>query len=236
MKQYAILGLDYFGKSILEELIDLGADVLIIDSSRELIDQYRDRRISAVVMDVIDRENLSKVLPKDLDGVIIDLGDNIEASILATSNCKKLGIQRIFVKAVSDGHAEILEQVGASMVFFPNREAAKRVTPLLMTEGLLNYQPISGHMVIAEIQVPVRFFGRTLLEANLRKDYGLNLISVRNGSEEYGLFTPEYVFRDGDTALVSGLDESVALFAEAMGKKLNKPKRGSLGQLFRHRP
>ena len=236
MKQFAILGLSQFGKNVLDELLEFGADVMIIDKERQIIDAYRDKPVTAIVMDIENEDNLRKALPRGLDGVVIDMGAKIEASILATSYCRKIGIPRIFVKAVTEGHAEILEMVGATKIVFPNREAAKRITPLLVSSGLLNYLPVSGNLVIAELLVPERFFGRSLLEANLRKNHGINLISVRNGDEEYGLFTPEYRFRPGDVALVSGLDESLDLFTE---KHLTRAGRGRLikdiGRLFGQR-
>ena len=220
MKQFAILGLSYFGKDVLEELLELGADVMIIDKDRAVIDAYKDYPVSAVVMDIMNEEGLNRILPKGLDGVVIDMGEKIEASILATSYCRKLGIPRIFVKAVTEGHAEILDMVGATKIIFPHREAAKRITPLLVSSGLLNYLPVSGKLVIAEIMVPEKLVGLSLLEANLRRTFNVNLISVKNGeNEEYGLFTPEYRFRAGDIALVSGMDESIELFAESRSLK-----------------
>ncbi len=236
--QFAILGLSWFGKHVLDELLEFEADVLIVDKDREVIDAYRDHPVNAVVMDVMNEETLGRVLPKNLDGVVIDMGENVESSILATSYCRKLGVPRIFVKAVTEGHAEILQLVGATKIVFPNREAAKRVTPLLVSSRLLNWLPVSGNLVIAELEVPERLFGISLIEANLRKDFGLNLISVKNGDdEEYGLFTPEYRFRPGDVALVSGLDESIEAFARRHPDKRtgSKTARG-LGRLFGGRP
>jgi len=220
MKQYAILGLSYFGKNVLDELLEMDVDILIIDKDREVIDAYKDHPVNAIVMDVMNEENLRRALPKGLDGVVIDMGDKIEASILATSYCRKLGVPRIFVKAVTEGHAEILNLVGATKIVFPNREAAKRITPLLLSSSLLNFLPVSGKLVIAEVEVPKRLFGLSLLVANVRQAYGVNLISVKNGeNDEYGLFTPEYRFREGDIALVSGMDESIEIFAESHALK-----------------
>jgi trk system potassium uptake protein TrkA len=226
--------MSYFGKDVLNELLELGADVMIIDKDRDVIDAYRDHPVNAVVMDIVNEDNLRRVLPKDLDGVVIDMGENIEASILATSYCRKLGIRKIFVKAVTEGHAEILDMVGATKVVFPNREAAKRVTPLLASSGLLNYLPVSGKLVIAELEVPERLFGLSLLEANLRKSHGVNLISVRTGEgEEYGLFPPEYRVRPGDIALVSGLDESIEAFTESGAYKARRhPGLQTIRKLF----
>jgi trk system potassium uptake protein TrkA len=234
MKQFAIIGLSYFGKNVLEELLDLEVDVLIIDKDREIIDSYRDSPVTAVVLDVLNEESLRHALPSTVDAVVIDLGGKIEASILATSYCRKLGIRTIIVKAETEGHAEILEMVGATKIVFPNREAAKRIAPLMLSSVLLNYLPVSGKLVIAEIEMPEAFVGLSLVETDLRKKYGLNLISVKNGDEEeYGLSTPEYRFRTGDIALVSGTEETLEAFAGRAAKE--REKEGglrNLGKLF----
>lgn len=236
MKQFVIIGLGYFGRNVLDELLELGADVLVVDRNREIIDQYKDRRVNAFVIDTLNEVNLRHILPTTVDGVVIDMGEKVETSILTTSYCRKLGIPQIIVKAETREHAEILELVGATRIVFPNREAAKRITPLLVSSVLLNYLPVSGKLIIAEVAVPERFFGLSLLEVNLRKKYGLNLISVKNGDvEEYGLFSPQYVFRPGDVALISGTDELLEAFCAVDGKGRNRlatPRLGNLGKLF----
>jgi trk system potassium uptake protein TrkA len=236
MKQFAIIGLSYFGRNVLEELLALDVDVLIIDKDREVVDAYRDAPLTAVVLDVLNEESLRHVLPKTIDAVVIDLGERIEASILATSYCRKLGVKTIIVKAETEAHAEILDLVGATKIVFPNKEAAKRITPLMTSSALLNYLPVSGNLVIAELELPERFVGKTVVETDLRKKYGLNLISVKNGEEEeYGLFLPDYRFRKGDVALVSGTDEALEAFAGRATKETNRGSLiRSLKRLFGH--
>lgn len=230
MKQVAILGLSYFGKSVLDELLEMNVEVLIIDKDRDVVDAYKDSSATAIVMDVMNAENLRHALPPTVDAVIIDMGDRIEASILTTSYCKKIEIKTIIVKAETEAHGEILNLVGATKVVFPNREAAKRITPLLISSTLLNYLPVSGKLVIAELEIPNDFWGKTVLETDLRKKYGLNLISVRRGVEEYGLFAPEYRFQEGDIALVSGIDEALEAFT---GKEFGIREKSSLLDNFK---
>ncbi|OHD15557.1 MAG: hypothetical protein A2Y38_18135 [Spirochaetes bacterium GWB1_59_5] len=236
MKQFVIIGLGYFGRNVLDELLELGADVLVVDRNREIIDQYKDRRVNAFVIDTLNEVNLRHILPTTVDGVVIDMGEKVETSILTTSYCRKLGIPQIIVKAETREHAEILELVGATRIVFPNREAAKRITPLLVSSVLLNYLPVSGKLIIAEVAVPERFFGHSLLDVNLRKKYGLNLISVKNGdAEEYGLFSPQYEFRPGDVALISGTDELLETFCAVDSKDRSRRANtnlGNLGKLF----
>ena len=216
VKQVAILGLSHFGKSVLDELLELKVDTFIVDKDRERIDTYKDAVAGSVVVDILNVETLRKVLPESIDAVIIDMGDQVEASILATSYCAKLNIKAIIVKAETEAHGEILELVGATKVIFPNKEAAKRITPLLLSSILLNYLPVSGNLAIAELEVPANMIGHTVLETDIRRKYGLNLISVRGPEEEYGEFNPAYRFKAGDIALFSGTNEALDQFTGCM--------------------
>ena len=224
MKQIAILGLSHFGKSVLDELLDLDVDVFIIDKNRDVIDAYKDTSAGAVVLDVLNIENLQKVLPAEVDAVIIDMGDSIEASILATSYCSKLNMKTIIVKAETEAHAEILELVGATKIIFPNKEAAKRITPLLLSDVLLNYFPISESISIVEIELPEYMIGKTVLESELRSKYSLNLIAVRQPDTKFGQFAVNYRFKPGDIALLSGDDKSLDNFSGYVFKAKERKK------------
>jgi trk system potassium uptake protein TrkA len=212
MKQVAILGLSHFGKSVLDELLELKVQVFIVDKERQVIDAYKDAAAGSVVLDMLNVETLRKVLPDSTDAVIIDMGDSIEASILATSYCAKLKIQTIIVKAETESHGEILELVGATKVIFPNKEAAKRITPLLLSSTLLNYLPVSGKLVIAELAIPEDLVGKTVKDTDFLKNYKLNLIAVRGKDEEFNQLDTGHTFRAGDIGLLSGTDEDLDHF------------------------
>lgn len=230
MKQAAVLGLGRFGKSVLDELLELKVDVIVVDKDREAIDAYKDASAAAVALDVLTVETLRKVLPESTDAVIIDMGDRIEASILATSYCAKLHIKTIIAKAETKQHGEILELVGATKVVFPNREAAKRITPLLLSSALLNYLPVSGNLVIAELEVPAFLAGQTLVESDIRRKYGLNLISLREKDGEFGLLGPDSVFEEGLIGLFSGTDGDLERFIGYAPKE--KRERTPLAERF----
>lgn len=235
MKQFAIIGLDFFGKQVLDELLELGAEVLVIDRDTQVVDNYKDSDVTAYVLDVLNADSLKHILPATIDGVVIDLGHKIEASILTTSYCRKLGIKNIVVKAETEAHAEILEIVGATRIIFPNREAAKRIAPLLLSSTLLSYLPVGGSLVIAEVAIPDDFYSKTILEVDIRKKYGLNLISVKNGDkgEEYAVIDLAYRFRPGDIGLFSGTEDSVAKFSGQLDRAKTRDKlMGNFKKLF----
>lgn len=233
MKQVAILGVSYFGSAVLDELLEMDVDILVIDKDREVLDRYRDAVSAAIGMDVINWDALEKTLPKTLDAVVIDMGKNIESSILAASYCRKMGIKTIIAKAETEAHGEILGIVGATKVIFPNREAAKRIVPQIVSNLVLNYLPVGGNLVIAEVEIPESFVGKTVLELDLRKKFGLNLISVRSEEDEYRLFSPDYRFEAHDIALVSGTEADIDAFTGRLEKEVgSRTFVESIKQLF----
>jgi trk system potassium uptake protein len=154
----------------------------------------------------------------------VDLGDNLEASILATNYLKKLGVPRIITKAESDQHAEILDLVGATDIILPNREAARRIAPLLLSSVLFSYLPISREFAIAEIKLPGKYAGKTLIEANLRQEARLNVIALRRDqAADYTYFLPDYRLQATDLLLVAGKEDDIADFAKV---DLPRPKEG----------
>lgn len=233
MKQFAIIGLGFFGKRMLEELIDTGCEILIIDKDAEVIEQYKDKVAASYIADAISEEVIDKIVPSSIDAAVVDLGDNLEVSILVTNYLKKLGVKRIIAKAESDQHSEILELVGATDIILPNREAARRVAPLLLSSILFSYMPISSDFAIAEIRSPEKYLGKTLVEANLRQKHGLNVIALRKSdSEEYTYFLPDYKLQQEDMLLVAGKEEDIGEFAkvELPAKKEGIP--GIFNRLF----
>ncbi len=231
MKQFAIIGLSRFGRRILDELIDADCELLLIDKSNAVVELYKDKVNAAYVADAINEEIINKLIPADIDAAIVDLGDKLEVSILVTNYLKKMGVKRIIAKAETDEHAEILKIVGATEVILPNKEAAMRVAPLLVSSYLFSYLPISRELVIAEMMVPEELVGKTLIEANMRQKYKLNVIAYRKEDEfEYVYFSPEYRLEANDIFLVAGKEEDVERF---VGKPSATASKRGISRIFR---
>jgi trk system potassium uptake protein TrkA len=231
MKQFAIIGLGQFGCTMLEQLSDTGCEILIIDKDREAVEKYKGKATAAYIADAISEEIVVKLIPATIDAAVVDLGDNLEASILVTNYLKKLGVRRVIAKAESAQHAEILDIVGATEIVLPDREAAKRIAPLLLSSALFSYLPIGRDFAIVEMEVPDRYAGKTLIEANLRQEHRLNVIALRRQEQsDYAYFAPDYRLRQDDVLLVAAKEEDVAEFTKA---RLPAAKRGVPGVLDR---
>ena len=217
MKQFAIIGLSHFGSYVLEELLAYeDVEILLIDRDQQVVEEYKDVVTAAYIADVFKQELIERLVPPAIDAAIIDLGDKTEASILVTNYLKKSGVKRIIAKAETEQHGEILNIVGATDVVYPNREAAKRITLPLVSSSLASFYPISEGLVIAEIRLPSTFVGKTIVEADLRRKHGINVLAVRRvGATQFDFISPAYEFADGDVILTVGSEKDVASIPSA---------------------
>jgi len=219
MKQIAIIGLDGFGLRILDELLETNVEVLIVDKDEAIVAQYRNQVAAAYVANAIKEETIRKIVPADIDAAVIDLGESSEASILVVNYLKKMGVGRIVAKATTDEHGEILNLVGATDVIFPDREAAKRIMPPLLSDSMFSYMPISDTLVMAEVRFPPEYVGRTIAGSAVRSELELNVVAVRPGGQgDFEFISPDHVFGENDRFLVVGSNERVGLLSEVAGE------------------
>jgi trk system potassium uptake protein TrkA len=232
MKQFAIIGLGSFGLRMLEELLSITNEIIIIDKDKDIIEKYKDVAKAAYITDAINEIALRKIIPTEIDAVIVDLGGKIEVSIMTTNYLKKMGIREIIVKAQTDEHGEVLTLVGATKVIFPDREAAKRITPMMASSFLFNFMPISENLALAEVRANENCLGKTLLDANLRKLFGLNVVAMRKGDEGEFFFIndPSYVFVEEDILLVAGDEDHINKFS----RNPERVQKRAMGNIFRN--
>lgn len=215
MNTVAVVGLGSFGCCITEELIEAGADLIIIDKDREVVEKYKSSVLNAYITDAISEQTLKKVIPQDIDAVVVDLGNLLESSILVTSHLKKIGVKNIIVKARSDEHGEILKLVGATRIVYPDFDAAMHVTPLLLYKDLFNYMQVSENFAIAEVVVHEDIDGKTLAESMLRQNYNLNVIGIRDSeSLEIESPTANTILTTGMILLVAGSTDSIKEYSK----------------------
>ena len=224
MKQFAIIGIGTFGLRMIEDLSKLDCEILIIDKKRDVIEALKDKVTRAYVANVVNKETILKLVPATVDAAILDFGDSREVSILVTSYLKRLGIKNIIAKAETDEHGEILEMVGATYVVYPNREAARVLVPILGTSLLFNYTAIGSGLAIAEIKAPAYLKGKSLIEADLRNAFNVNIIAARKRDVDevsYELFPPDRFIQNEDIFLVVGSENNIAKFLKMEDMKGN---------------
>ena len=89
-KQYAVFGLGSFGESVAITLQSLGCEVVAVDNHMERIEEIASKVSYAIKADVGDPEVIRSLGTRNLDGVVVAVADDMEASVMATLVSKDL--------------------------------------------------------------------------------------------------------------------------------------------------
>ena len=210
---YGIVGLGRFGYALAVDLAQSGAEILVIDRDEEKVRELREYTENALVVNTLDKKSLMDTGIQNCDVAVVCIGENMESSILTTLNLVSLGVQQVIAKATSAEHGEILAKLGAEVVY-PERDMALRLANRLETARVLDFIQLSESINISKRMVPEKFIGKTVLEMNIRAQFGLNIIAVENGGEVVDTVGPDYTFRAGDIMIVSGSRDDLLRLSE----------------------
>ncbi|MBU7014096.1 MAG: TrkA family potassium uptake protein [Theionarchaea archaeon] len=180
MKQFVVIGLGSFGVNLAIALTEEGHEVLVIDADRKKVEAIKDKVTHAVIGDATDKQIMSEIITPDTDTVIVGVNEGMEASTLATLYLKDVGVKEVIVKAISDEHVKILKAVGATEIIYPEKDVALRLAERLSTPNLIEHLPLTPEYSIVELTPPEAFLGKTLRGLDLRKEYGIVVIAVKD--------------------------------------------------------
>lgn len=213
MKQeFAVIGLGRFGGSICRELSLEGMHVLAIDHNEAKVNQFKNIASYAVIADATDEVTLKELGIKNIDHVIVAIGDNIQASILTTAILSELGIKKITVKAQNDYHEKILNKIGAHQVVHPERDMGKRIAHSIISNNILDYLELSDEHSIVEVIAGKKMAGKSLVDLDVRANYGCNVIAIKQGKDINVSPAADYIIDIEDILIVIGSDKDLAHF------------------------
>ncbi len=207
-EQFLVLGLGRFGMSLARSLCDIGYEVMAVDSDEALIEAAAPYVTQAVQLDATDEDALLSLGLQNYDVAVVAIG-NVRDSILVTVLCKEAGIPKVVAKAGDDLHAKVLRKVGADRVVFPERDMGMRVAKSLVMPNILDMMALADGYEIAEVVAPQGWCGRTLVEINVRRNYGLSVLAIQRGSEFLASPGADSRLNTGDVLLVLGKQESI---------------------------
>ncbi len=210
---YGIVGLGRFGYALAMELAAAGADLIVLDRDEEKIRELREYTENAFIVRGLDKKTLSETGIQNCDVAIVCIGEKLDTSILTTLNLVSLGVPTVISKAASTEHGEILEKLGAQVVY-PERDMALRLGNRLEASRMLDYIQLSEKLNISKLHVPEGMLGKTVVQVNLRKEFGVNIIALENDGNLMEIVAPDYVFRKGDILFVSGTKQGLNQLSE----------------------
>ena len=183
MKRIGIIGAGRFGMALAESLANAGTEVLLIDRNRPAM-QNASEFATALQGDATQPHVLEEAGFGECDLVVVAIGSNIEASMMATANCKELGVPNVVAKATSELHGKILRRIGADSVVYPDRDSANRLARSIANQSVIDFFEVSEGYSLAEIGVPEAAAGKTLADSDFRNSTGFTVLCVRRADPD----------------------------------------------------
>lgn len=213
-RQFAVIGLGRFGRAVCLTLHGMGYEVLGIDSDEHRVAQVLTDQIAAhaVQLDSTQPSALQEAGIPDFDTVIVAIGNYIQESIITTLNVKEAGVANVVAKASTEIHGKLLQRVGADHVVFPEFEMGCELARSITRPGVLDRFELDPDHSIVEVVVPQEFDGKTIVELDLRNNYGLTLmaISKENALDKFEINpSPVTRLKAGSLMVVVGANKGI---------------------------
>lgn len=180
-KNYAVFGLGRYGTAVAKELLSGGVEVLAVDIDQNKVNTAAIDLPICKCADITDPEVVRQLGIAAVDVVVVAMAGNLEASVMAVTICKELGVKTVIAKASSVMHQKILERVGADIVVFPENESGVRLAKNLLSSGFVDMITLSKDFSMVELDVRPEWVGKSLMELNLRKKHAINVVAIKRG-------------------------------------------------------
>lgn len=209
MKSILLIGLGRFGRHIALKLNALNHQVMAIDHNEERVNALLPFVTNAQIGDSTNEEFLAALGVGNYDACIVTIGDNFQNSLETTYLLKELGARKIIARASREMQEKFLLRNGADEVVYPEKQLAAWTAIRCSSEHILDYIELDDEYAIFELEIPSDWSGKSILELDIRKKYGINILGVRTNGKLNMNITPNTVFGHGTSVLVLGQEKAV---------------------------
>ena len=209
MKSILIIGLGRFGSHIARKLNAMGHEVMAVDSSEDRCNAVLPYVTNAQIGDATNGEFLSSLGVRNYDACIVAIGDNFQNSLETASLLKELGAKKVIARASTGVQEKFLLRNGADEVVYPEKQLAAWTAIRCTSEHILDYIELDGDWSLFELDIPPAWQGKTVVQLDIRKKYGINVLGVREKGRLNMNVTADTVLDQGKSILVLGQQKAV---------------------------
>ena len=219
MVSVLLIGMGKFGRTLGEKLLDMGDEVMIVDKDEDAINALASKYTNALITNCMNEDNLASMDIPSFDVCVVAIGDDFQSSLEITSILKDLGAKRVVSRATTEIQRKFLMRVGADEVIYPDMDIAEKLAVRMNSAHVLNYIELDDDNSIFEIDLPSKWENKTLLEINPRGKYGMNILTVKRGSQVISKLDGNFIFELGDQIVVFGNADQIFAFTNKNDKK-----------------
>jgi len=215
--KFIIIGLGNFGSSLAQKLTRMGHEVIGVDNKMSKVEALKEKITHTISLDATDEQAVEHLPLKDSDIVMVCIGEDEGANILATALMKRSKVKRLISRAVSTLHETILEAMLVDEIIHPEEETAERWAKKLNMKGVVDSFDLPGEFCIVEAAIPDHLDGITLEEAELNKKYNVIVLTTiemkevkseigvtKKAPQVSGIASSQTILHEGDIMVVYG--------------------------------
>ena len=209
MKSFLLIGIGRFGKHIAKTLYDLDFEIMAVDQNEERINEVLPFVTSARIGNATNEEFLRSLGINNYDACIVGIGNHFQSALEITSLLKELGAKKVVSRASRDVEKKFLLRNGADEVVYPQKQMAIWTAIRYSSDHILDYVALDSDFNVYEIDIPDAWLGKTVGQLNIRREYHLNILAIKEGGKMNPAVTPDTLLDQGKTLLVLGKYEQV---------------------------
>jgi trk system potassium uptake protein TrkA len=223
--KFLIVGLGNFGASLAEKLTNQGNEVIGIDSSMAKVDALKEKISHTICMNATDDFTVSGLPLKDTDVVIVAIGEDQGANVMATALFKNLKVKRLISRAINPLHEMVLKALGVDEILHPEEETAERWAKKLCLVGVVDSFELSDDYSLIEANVPQIYAGKKIGEIDFRKKYNILILTTIKKTkiegnlgksifvnQVQGVASAELVLAEDDILVLYGANKDIQKF------------------------
>ena len=218
MKSFCVIGLGKFGIALATRLAEEGNQVMVVDTDSEKVNSISDIVTNAVIGDPTNETVLKSAGIGDYDCAVVCFTGNINDNVLMTIMLKEAGVKKVVARAANEGHKKVLTHIGADVIVYPEKDMGEKVAFMLTRENVTEYIEFSGYKLV-EIPVPEKWCGQSLIDLDVRRKFGINIIAVTRSDDTVADVSPAPTrqFSKGEKMSIIGSDKDIEKLIKQFG-------------------
>ena len=223
--KYIIVGLGNFGSSLAIKLTAAGNEVIGIDSRMDKVELYKESISHTICLNATDEFTVSGLPLKNTDVIIIAIGEDQGANIMATALFKNHQVKRLISRAINPLHEKVLQALGVDEIVHPEEETAERMAKKLSIKNVVDSFELSEEFSIIEANIPAEYIGRSIREIGFRQKFNLLVLTTIKKEEVKsvigksqtkerikGIVTPDLILKENEILVLFGKNGDLEKF------------------------
>lgn len=206
-----IIGLGKFGMCLAYELVQSGKKIVCIDKEEKKVKKALEFCDYAFVSEDLSKDTLEETGFKECETIVVCIGEHMDTAIFATLNALTLGVNKVIAMSNTEEQGLVLAKLGAEVIY-PYKDSSDKLAKRILSNNVLDFISLNDEVEIIEVKVPSRYIGNSILDTNIRQNYGLNIIALEYGDRIETRIDPKYIFKEGDAIVVIGAKKDLRKF------------------------